>query len=79
MRGLKNIINGIDRNYNNKNVTKIQCSDARSLLQIGTHYSWIKADPTFDGLKQIIFEPNERIKNQNRIHMMIEIKFILIR
>ncbi len=28
-------------------------------------FTWIKADPTFNGLKQIIFEPRERIYIQN--------------
>jgi hypothetical protein len=27
-------------------------------------YLWIKADPTFEGLKQIIYEPEERVKIQ---------------
>ncbi|MHA1678467.1 MAG: TrlF family AAA-like ATPase [Promethearchaeota archaeon] len=27
-------------------------------------FTWIKADPTFEGLKQIIFEPEERVKIQ---------------
>lgn len=27
-------------------------------------YCWIKADPTFDGLKQIIYEPEERVRIQ---------------
>ena len=64
--GTKRIINGKDENYNYKSVTKIQCSDARKLSEIGGRYSWIKADPTFDGLKQIIFEPNERVRNQQQ-------------
>ena len=64
--GTQRIIDGKDENYNYKRVTKTQCSDARKLSEIGVHYSWIKADPTFDGLKQIIFEPNERIKNQKQ-------------
>jgi len=25
-------------------------------------YTWIKADPTFDGLKQIVYEPEERVQ-----------------
>lgn len=29
-------------------------------------FTWIKADPTFEGLKQIIWEPKERIKIQDR-------------
>ena len=27
-------------------------------------YTWIKADPTFEGLKQIIYEPDERVRIQ---------------
>jgi hypothetical protein len=27
-----------------------------------TRYCWIKADPTFNGLKQIVFEPEERVR-----------------
>ena len=29
-------------------------------------YCWIKADPTFEGLKQIIWEPKERVRIQER-------------
>lgn len=29
---------------------------------IGRRYCWIKADPTFNGLKQIIYEPTERVR-----------------
>ena len=41
-------------------------SDARALKDIGKcdkdgNYLWIKADPTFDGLKQIIYEAEQRI------------------
>jgi len=28
-------------------------------------YCWVKADPTFEGLKQITFEPDERVKIQS--------------
>ncbi|MEH7239408.1 TrlF family AAA-like ATPase [Bacillus sp. JJ1562] len=38
----------------------IHCSDSHSEF-LGEKYTWIKADPTFEGLKQIIFEPNNRI------------------
>jgi len=41
-----------------------QSSDAHSLDDIGSKYSWIKADPTFEGLKQVIYEPEERIRLQ---------------
>jgi len=42
-----------------------QSSDAHSLNDIGSKFSWIKADPTFEGLKQVIYEPEERIRLQS--------------
>ncbi|MCD4792293.1 MAG: hypothetical protein K8R54_03605 [Bacteroidales bacterium] len=43
-------------------------SDAHSLNDIckpvNDRYTWIKADPTFDGLKQIVYEPYERVNVQ---------------
>ena len=39
----------------------LQSSDSHSLEQIGSKYSWVKADLTFDGLKQIKYEPEYRI------------------
>ncbi|MDE1970167.1 MAG: hypothetical protein KGI50_01130 [Patescibacteria group bacterium] len=41
-------------------------SDARSLRDLGKadqdgNFLWIKADPTFEGLKQIVFESDQRI------------------
>lgn len=39
----------------------LQSSDAHSLEQIGSKYSWIKADTTFEGLRQILFEPGDRV------------------
>ncbi|HAP2985684.1 TPA: DNA repair ATPase [Enterococcus faecalis] len=39
----------------------LQGSDAHSLEKIGAKYSWIKSDITFNGLKQIVFEPEDRI------------------
>ncbi|MEL3972045.1 TrlF family AAA-like ATPase [Rossellomorea oryzaecorticis] len=38
----------------------IHCSDSHSEFS-GEKFTWIKADPTFEGLKQIIFEPRNRI------------------
>ena len=41
-------------------------SDAHSLDKMGVfpndRITWIKADPTFEGLKQILFEPKERVR-----------------
>ena len=44
----------------------VQTSDAHRISDIGNKYTWIKADPTYDGLKQIIYEPSERLKIQER-------------
>lgn len=41
-----------DENSTHKNIEKYHCN------------TWIKADPTFDGLKQILYEPEERVKIQ---------------
>ncbi|HUS50373.1 MAG TPA: AAA family ATPase, partial [Candidatus Paceibacterota bacterium] len=64
--GCKNIIVGGDPQYcDNKGKSKSICcitaSDAKSLTDIGKNNLWIKADPTFEGLKQIIYEPVERV------------------
>jgi ABC-type Mn2+/Zn2+ transport system ATPase subunit/uncharacterized membrane-anchored protein YhcB (DUF1043 family) len=32
--------------------------------RLGKFFTWIKADPTFEGLKQIIYEPEERVRIQ---------------
>lgn len=39
----------------------IIASDAHETNDIGNKFTWIKADPTFDGLRQIIFEPEDRV------------------
>jgi len=45
-------------------------------------YTWIKADPTFEGLKQTLYEPNDRVRIQplkpdvkNERHIISELKF----
>lgn len=56
----------------------VATSDAHELIRIGANFSWIKADPTFEGLKQILYEPELRIKIQqenpreNEIYTRIE-------
>lgn len=46
-------------------------SDAHSLDKVGVfpndRITWIKADPTFEGLKQILFEPKERVRISDAI------------
>ena len=61
---LKNILDGKNVIYGNKIIPKIITSDAKSILEIGNKFTWIKADPTFEGLKQILYEPEpgERVK-----------------
>jgi len=39
----------------------LQSSDAHALNEIGEKFTWIKADTTFEGLRQIIFEPENRV------------------
>ncbi|MFP6307539.1 TrlF family AAA-like ATPase [Helicobacter pylori] len=39
----------------------LQSSDAHKEGSIGEKYTWIKAEKTFDGLKQIIYEPETRV------------------
>jgi len=44
----------------------ILCSDNHDPRNYNIkEYLWIKSDPTFEGLKQLIFEPQERVKIQN--------------
>lgn len=48
----------------------VRGSDAHSMESIGVYEAnratWIKADPTFEGLKQIIVEPEERVRIQEK-------------
>jgi hypothetical protein len=51
----------------------LHCSDSHGFArdvnntnpkELGHCFTWIKAQPTFEGLKQIIYEPEERVKIQ---------------
>lgn len=42
------------------------CSDAHKLEAVGSLSTWIKADLTFEGLKQILWEPKDRVRIQER-------------
>lgn len=48
------------------NKVAIMASDAHEVDKIGTKFTWIKAEPHFDGLRQIVFEPETRVKLQER-------------
>lgn len=58
------------KTLNNKCKPCISGSDAHKFSEYGIYPSnkvtWIKADPTFEGLKQIIYEPDLRVKIQER-------------
>ena len=75
---ISDVIKGTNAVYS-RNITYIQASDCRCLDQenatdgrhaLGSVFTWIKADPSFEGLRQIIFEPKERTCFQ--VHRPIE-------
>lgn len=45
----------------------VVCSDAHSIGDIGNKTTWIKSEPIFEGLKQILFEPKYRVDNNDVI------------
>lgn len=72
--GTKNSIEGKDPNYGSKKVAQIRCSDSRSLKDIGSSYTWIKANPTFSGLEQAINEHEERISLKTKPDLLRRIE-----
>lgn len=57
--------------FTDPNINKIYpiilCSDNHNISEYYKDkniFTWIKADPTFNGLKQILYEPEERVKIQ---------------
>ncbi len=44
----------------------LQSSDAHQEGPIGQKYTWIKAEKTFEGLKQIIYEPETRVSVEEK-------------
>lgn len=42
----------------------IAASDAHSIKEVARNYCWIKGDASFEGLKQILFEPSGRVRIQ---------------
>lgn len=51
-----------------KSIPMILCSDNHNIKEYHIKQNcWIKANPTFDGLKQIIFEPDDRVRIQEEI------------
>lgn len=70
-----NVINCNSAHYNREDMVYITASDCRSISEdeeqegrfhLGEKSVWIKANPTFEGLKQIIHEPDRvKIQEQN--------------
>ncbi len=57
----------------------LQSSDAHKEDSIGKKYTWIKAEKTFEGLKQIIYEPETRVsideeKPQDPLHKIDSVR-----
>lgn len=49
-----------DHQFDPEGFSFINTSDSRKVADIGVKFTWIKSDPTFEGLRQIMFEPKER-------------------
>lgn len=41
------------------------CSDAHGIESVGSKYTWVKASPNFQGLRQTIFEPSDRVQQSD--------------
>ncbi len=60
-----NIVNPYLQQCINKSLPLILCSDSHNIREYAVKQNlWIKADPTFEGLKQVLYEPSERVKIQ---------------
>ncbi len=54
-----------DRYKNARPKPVLLCSDAHKLDDIGKKFSWIKSEKTFEGLKQILYDPQSRVTIQD--------------
>ena len=65
----KPVLNGSDchsfDDMDNKLGKKYEKKDRNGSICDYSEITWIKADPTFEGLKQIIYEPEERVRIQD--------------
>lgn len=50
--------------YLAKGKPAIVASDAHKLEEFARNFTWIKAEPSFEGLRQILFEPEARVRIQ---------------
>lgn len=51
-------------NFNPDNFALIKTSDAHQASESGSGFTWIKSEPTYEGLKQIVYDPKSRIAVQ---------------
>src|SRR3989338_4065813 len=54
-----------DRYKSAKPKPVLLCSDAHKLDDIGKKFSWIKSEKTFEGLKQVLYDPQSRVAIQD--------------
>ncbi len=67
IEGYKTMVNPYLFNKIGKTLPIIICSDNHNIKEYNKKVNlWIKADPTFEGLKQIIYEPEERVSIRDR-------------
>ena len=52
----------------------ITASDAHELQEIGSRFAWIKADPCFEGLRSIVYEPKSRVCLADRPDVLERVK-----
>jgi len=50
--------------YEPQDFALVKTSDAHSPSELGSSYVWIKAEPTYEGLKQIVYDPASRVSVQ---------------
>jgi len=54
-----------DRYLSAKQKPVFYASDSHNMETVGTIYSWVKAKPTFEGLRQSIIEPDLRVQQKD--------------
>lgn len=53
--------------------SKLKYKNGHSTEVIGKKFTWIKANPTFEGLKQIIYEPKLRVSEKPELYLYPQI------
>lgn len=50
---------------NSNNIALIKTSDAHKASDVGSVFTWIKSEKTYEGLKQIVYDPSSRISTND--------------